>query len=98
MDSSCVGRVVRTVQRLSGYVFFFFVCAVLCLTVLCFFITHTHTHTHTGTLAMMLGPQQVPQEHSSRAGLIMVFFLTTGLAVGSWVGVGLKQLMDHTDL
>ena len=53
---------------------------------------------HIGTLAMMLGPQQVPQEHSSRAGLIMVFFLTTGLAVGSWVGVGLKQLMDHTDL
>ena len=53
---------------------------------------------HTGTLAMMLGPQQVPQEHSSRAGLIMVFFLTTGLAVGSWVGVGLKQLMDHTGL
>ena len=60
--------------------------------------THTHTHTYTGTLAMMLGPQQVPQEHSSRAGLIMVFFLTTGLAVGSWVGVGLKQLMDHTGL
>ena len=52
----------------------------------------------TGTLAMMLGPQQVSQEHSSRAGLIMVFFLTADLAVGSWVGVGLKQLMDHTDL
>jgi len=51
-----------------------------------------------GTLAMMLGPQQVSQEQSGRAGLIMVFFLTTGLAVGSWVGVGLKQLMDHTDL
>ena len=84
----------------NGYLgtFFCFVCAVLCLTILCFFITHTHTHTYTGTLAMMLGPQQVPQEHSSRAGLIMVFFLTTGLAVGSWVGVGLKQLMDHTGL
>ena len=51
-----------------------------------------------GTVAMMLGPEEFNDASKNKAGLIMVFFLTSGLAVGSWVGVGLKQLMDHTSL
>jgi len=51
-----------------------------------------------GTVAMMLGPEQVDSNARNRAGLVMVFFLTSGLAVGSWVGVGLKQAMDKTSL
>lgn len=51
-----------------------------------------------GTVAMMLGPAQVEDSFKEKAGLVMVFFLTSGLAIGSWTGVGLKNLMDNSPL
>nr|XP_055027069.1 equilibrative nucleoside transporter 3 isoform X2 [Misgurnus anguillicaudatus]XP_055027070.1 equilibrative nucleoside transporter 3 isoform X2 [Misgurnus anguillicaudatus]XP_055027071.1 equilibrative nucleoside transporter 3 isoform X2 [Misgurnus anguillicaudatus]XP_055027072.1 equilibrative nucleoside transporter 3 isoform X2 [Misgurnus anguillicaudatus] len=42
-----------------------------------------------GTLPMIYGPKVVPRELAEPAGVVMSFFLTLGLAVGSAVSVGL---------
>lgn len=42
-----------------------------------------------GTLPMIYGPKVVPRELAEPAGVIMSFFLTLGLAVGSAFSVGL---------
>lgn len=42
-----------------------------------------------GTLPMIYGPKVVPRELAEPAGVIMSFFLTLGLAIGSALSVGL---------
>lgn len=45
-----------------------------------------------GTLAMMYGPARVGVADKERAGSVMVFFLTTGLTSGVWMGLLFNKL------
>ncbi|XP_062851098.1 equilibrative nucleoside transporter 3 [Trichomycterus rosablanca] len=46
-----------------------------------------------GTLPMIYGPKVVPRELAEPAGVIMSFFLTLGLALGSALSVGLVHII-----
>ena len=45
---------------------------------------------YASTICMMLGPTKVPNNTKALAGNIMVLCLLMGLAVGSFVGIGLS--------
>jgi len=46
-----------------------------------------------GTLPMIYGPKVVPRELAEATGVVMAFFLTLGLAVGSAFSVGIVHII-----
>jgi len=52
------------------------------------------TNGYCGTLAMMFGPEDVEVRDRERAGTMMVFFLTTGLTAGVWMGTALDKFVQ----
>jgi len=52
------------------------------------------TNGYCATLAMMFGPEDVEVRDRERAGTMMVFFLTTGLTAGVWMGTALDKFVQ----
>ena len=46
------------------------------------------TNGYVGTYALVVSPGRVGERQRGRVGAMMVFFLTFGLCIGSWIGVG----------
>ena len=46
------------------------------------------TNGYVGTYSLVVAPGRVGEKSRGRVGAMMVFFLTFGLCIGSWLGVG----------